>query len=223
MVLPFLNSYRILVGVPIALLSLSVHEAAHGWVSYKLGDPTPRAEGRITLNPMAHLDLMGTILMILTGFGWAKPVSVNPRYYKNVKTGMALTALAGPLSNFLLAFVSVFLSCVLSLIFARTGINAGVAEFINGFLWQLAVTNLSFMVFNLIPIPPLDGFKVAGIFLPNRIYYNVLRYERYSMILIMVLSLTGALGSVITNGVALFLRMIYGFFAPAMNFLLPLV
>ena len=166
---------------------------------------------------------MGTILMILTGFGWAKPVSVNPRYYKNVKTGMALTALAGPLSNFLLAFVSVFLSCVLSLIFARTGINAGVAEFINGFLWQLAVTNLSFMVFNLIPIPPLDGFKVAGIFLPNRIYYNVLRYERYSMILIMVLSLTGALGSVITNGVALFLRMIYGFFAPAMNFLLPLV
>ncbi len=223
MVLPFLNLYRILVGVPIALLSLSVHEAAHGWVSYKLGDPTPRAEGRITLNPMAHLDLMGTILMILTGFGWAKPVSVNPRYYKNVKTGMALTALAGPLSNFLLAFVSVFLSCVLSLIFARTGINAGVAEFINGFLWQLAVTNLSFMVFNLIPIPPLDGFKVAGIFLPNRIYYNVLRYERYSMILIMVLSLTGALGSVITNGVALFLRMIYGFFAPAMNFLLPLV
>ena len=218
-----MNLYRILVGVPIALLSLSVHEAAHGWVSYKLGDPTPRAEGRITLNPMAHLDLMGTILMILTGFGWAKPVSVNPRYYKNVKTGMALTALAGPLSNFLLAFVSVFLSCVLSLIFARTGINAGVAEFINGFLWQLAVTNLSFMVFNLIPIPPLDGFKVAGIFLPNRIYYNVLRYERYSMILIMVLSLTGALGSVITNGVALFLRMIYGFFAPAMNFLLPLV
>lgn len=223
MVLPFLSSYRILVGVPIALLSLSVHEAAHGWVSYKLGDPTPRAEGRITLNPLAHLDLMGTILMILTGFGWAKPVSVNPRYYKNVKTGMALTALAGPLSNFLLAFVSVFLSCVLSLIFIRTGINAGVAKFINGFLWQLAETNLSFMVFNLIPIPPLDGFKVAGIFLPNRIYYNVLRYERYSMILIMVLSLTGALGSVITNGVALFLRMIYGFFAPAMNFLLPLV
>lgn len=217
------NLYRILVGVPIALLSLSVHEAAHGWASYKLGDPTPRAEGRITLNPLAHIDVFGTLLMIFTGFGWAKPVSVNPRYYKNVKTGMAITAFAGPLANFLLAFVSVFLSCVLTVIFVKTGINETVAEAIDSFLWQLAVTNLSFMVFNLIPIPPLDGFKVAGIFLPNRIYYNVQRYERYSMILIMALSLTGALGSVITNGVALFLRMIYGFFLPAMNYFLPMV
>ena len=109
----------ILILIPLRLLALVVHECSHGYVSTKLGAPTPRIQGRLSLNPLVHLDLFGTILMILTGFGWAKPVEVNPMYYKDRKKGMALVALAGPLSNFILAFISVFLFGLFSVIFGK--------------------------------------------------------------------------------------------------------
>ena len=173
---------RIFIILPTVLISLTGHEFAHGWVSTKLGDPTPKAEGRLSLNPLKHLDPVGAVLMLLTGFGWAKPVSVNPMYYKDRKKGMALVALAGPLANLIMAFVSAVLGILLLTIFH----NANVQSIIGMVLSIFVRMNLSFMVFNLIPIPPLDGAKILGMFLPNRTYYRMLEYERYAIILIMI-------------------------------------
>ncbi|MCD8181290.1 MAG: site-2 protease family protein, partial [Firmicutes bacterium] len=192
----------ILINVPITLIALTGHEFAHGWVSSKLGDPTPKREGRLTLNPLAHLDLVGTLLMILTGFGWAKPVRVDPRYYKNTKKGMALTAAAGPLANLVMAFLAMLIYAVILVVCAKLSIEPKAEDAIGYFAQMLAVRNLCFMVFNIIPIPPLDGAKVLGMFLPNRAYYTMLKYERYSMLLIMVLSLTGVFSGIIGTGVS---------------------
>lgn len=203
-----LNLTNILIGVPITLIALTGHELAHAWVSTKLGDPTPRYEGRLTLNPMAHLDLMGTILMILTGFGWAKPVSINPMYYKDRKKGMALTAIAGPCANFIMAFIGVLIGTILIIAGSFLGWSDVVLGNINFIFYLFAFRNLCFMVFNLIPIPPLDGSKVLGLFLPNRTYYNILQYEQYAIILIMLLSLSGAFDLIIGTGVDAFYSII---------------
>ncbi|MBE7015346.1 MAG: site-2 protease family protein [Ruminococcaceae bacterium] len=203
-----LNLTNILIGVPITLIALTGHELAHAWVSTKLGDPTPRREGRLTLNPLAHLDLVGTILMIFTGFGWAKPVGVNPMYYKDRKKGMALTAIAGPCANFIMAFLGVLIGTALIILGSVLGWSQGVLSLINFIFYLFAFRNLCFMVFNLIPIPPLDGSKVLGIFLPNRTYYTMLQYERYAIILIMLLSVSGAFDLIIGTGVNAFYSVI---------------
>lgn len=203
-----LNISSILLGVPIVLIALTVHEFAHGFVSEKLGDPTPRYQGRLTLNPLAHLDLMGTVLMILTGFGWAKPVSINPNYYKDRTKGMALVALAGPLANFIVAILAILIGAIISMLFNKAGIST---EFIEIIMSAAAWRNLCFMVFNLIPLPPLDGFKVAGMFIPKRIYYNILRYEHYVIYAIMALSLLGVFNMIIGTGARVLINLIYGF------------
>lgn len=195
----------ILINVPITLIALTGHEFAHGYVSKKLGDPTPEYQGRLTLNPLAHLDLVGTILMILTGFGWAKPVQVDPRYYKDPKKGMALTALAGPMANFIMAFAALLIYAVFFVISIKFNIAQNAVNIIGAIAQIFAVRNLCFMVFNIIPIPPLDGAKVLGMFLPNGAYYKMLQYERYSMLLIMFLSLTGVFGGIIGTGVNFFM------------------
>ena len=190
----FGNWQNILIGIPVTLIALAGHEFAHGFVSDKLGDPTPRSQGRLTL--------VGTILMILTGFGWAKPVMVNPRYYKNPKVGMAITAAAGPLANLIMAFIAMLIYAIL--IAVNYKFRLGWDSVVGGIgyvLYFFAVRNLCFMVFNFIPIPPLDGAKVLGIIVPNRIYYKILEYERYSMILIMALSISGAFSMIIGTGV----------------------
>ena len=196
-----LNLKYILIGVPITLIALTGHELAHAWVSTKLGDPTPRREGRLTLNPMAHLDLVGTILMIFTGFGWAKPVGVNPMYYRDRKKGMALTAIAGPIANLIMAFFGVLIGILLLVAGSYLGWSEDVIGIIMLVCYLFATRNLRFMVFNLIPIPPLDGSKVLGMFLPNRTYYTILQYERYAILLIMFLSLSGAFELIIGTGV----------------------
>ncbi len=197
------NLMSIIINVPITLIALTGHEFAHGWVSSKLGDPTPERDGRLTLNPLAHLDVVGTILMILTGFGWAKPVMVDPRYYKDRKKGMALTAIAGPLANLIMAFIAMLIYAGLYYAVLKTEMTAGMlVTFLSQFMVALAVRNLCFMVFNIIPIPPLDGSKVLGMFLPDRTYYTMLQYERYFMLLIMVLSLSGAFNKIIGTGVS---------------------
>lgn len=193
---------NILIGIPITLIALSGHEFAHGFVSDRLGDPTPRSQGRLTLNPLAHLDLVGTLLMILTGFGWAKPVMVDARYYKNPKAGMALTAAAGPLANLIMAFLGLLIYAIFFIINAKFSLGWETAVSITGQVAYLfAFRNLCFMIFNIIPIPPLDGFKVLGILVPNRVYYTILQYERYAIIIIMLLSVTGAFSAIIGTGV----------------------
>lgn len=200
------NLAGIIINIPITLIALTGHELAHGWVSEKLGDPTPRMQGRLTLNPLAHLDPVGTLLMILTGFGWAKPVQVDPRYYKNRKRGMAITAAAGPLANLVMAFAALLIWAIVVIICTKLRVGTSVIMGVGTFAQLFAVRNLCFMVFNIIPIPPLDGSKVLGMFLPDRAYYTMLQYERYSMILIMVLSLAGVFGNVIGAGVSFFLN-----------------
>lgn len=190
-----------LIMIPIVLIALTFHEFCHGWVSTKLGDNTPRFTGRLTLNPLAHLDPVGALLMILTGFGWAKPVQINPAYYKNPKNGMALTAAAGPLSNLFLAFLAMLVFTGITILNYKLGWFGGSIYAISSFVLRFVSVNLCFMVFNLIPIPPLDGSRILGIFLSNRAYFKLQQYERYSMIAIILLSLSGAFERVIGAGV----------------------
>jgi len=196
-----LSFTEILINIPIALIAITGHELAHAWVSSKLGDPTPRYEGRLTLNPLAHLDPVGALMMVLTGFGWAKPVGVNPMYYKDRKKGMALVAISGPLSNFIMAFLGILIGTLLMILGIKVGWSWTTIENISFIAGLFAVRNLCLMVFNLIPIPPLDGSKILGMFLPNRTYYNILQYEQYAIILIMALSFMGAFDVVIGNSV----------------------
>ncbi len=212
------NWLSILINVPITLIALTGHEFAHGWVSTKLGDPTPKMQGRLTFNPLAHLDIVGTLLMIFTGFGWAKPVIVNPRYYKDTKKGMALTAAAGPLANLIMAFIALLIYAILFAVNRKFGLGIDGAVEAVGFIARIfAVRNLCFMVFNIIPIPPLDGAKVLGMLLPDGAYYKMLQYERYSMILIMVLSLTGVFSSIIGTGVNIVMNGILNLLNLAVN------
>ena len=187
--------------IPIVLIALTFHEFSHGFVSSKLGDPTPKYTGRLSLNPMAHLDPMGALLMVLTGFGWAKPVQINARYYKNPKWGMAITAAAGPLSNLVLAFVAMIIYTLIFILNIKTGLFGNSIDTISGFVLTFVQVNLCFMVFNLIPIPPLDGSRILGLFLSTRAYFKLQQLERYSFMIIIVLSLTGVFDRIIGTGV----------------------
>lgn len=167
-----------------ALFCLTVHELSHGAVAYALGDPTAKDEGRLTLNPIKHIDPLGLVLMITAHVGWAKPVPVDMRYFKHPKRGMALTALAGPASNFLLAWVFLLLASLLLRVFS---LAAAWQLYVLIFLVNAALLSIGLGVFNLFPIPPLDGSKILFSFLPDKIYYTILRYERYIMLLLLAL------------------------------------
>ena len=172
-----------LLTVPSMLIALTFHEVAHGYAAYLCGDPTARNLGRLTLNPIKHLDPIGTLLMLLVGYGWARPVPVNSRYFKNPRRGMALTALAGPLTNFILGFLGVVLYWV-TLYFYK---NSLVLEAVLLFLQYFALLNLTFAVFNMIPLPPFDGSRIFLVFLPPKYYFGVMKYERYIMVAVLVL------------------------------------
>ena len=183
---------NILLSVVPALICITFHEVSHGYVAYCLGDTTAKDAGRLTLNPLKHLDILGLLMMVVFRFGWAKPVPVNMYRFKNPKQGMAVTALAGPVSNVLLSIVFLFLYGVLFLPLKGSGV---VLEMV----YLTAYISIAFAVFNIIPISPLDGSKVLFSLLPSEQYDQLMRYERYGMLLLLVVVSTGILGRPLTT------------------------
>lgn len=179
---------ELLYSLPAILIAVILHEYAHGLVSVWLGDDTPRRQGRLSLNPLHHLDPIGVICLAVFKFGWAKPVQINPGAYRNRKAGTALVALAGPMMNFLLAFAGCILYGLLWKLgfFLRDGF---LVEMIYSFLVVFMSINLGLGVFNLIPIPPLDGSRILGVILPRKYYYVYMRLERYGTFLLMAIIL----------------------------------
>lgn len=194
----------ILLTLPIILLSLSLHETAHGFAAWRLGDPTARNLGRLTLNPMKHLNPLGFLCMMVAGFGWANPVPVNARYFRKPRRDMALTSLAGPVSNLLLALVFLLLLRFLGLgvlweqvFLAPSEFTRNLAYFAILFLYYGVSMNVTLAVFNLLPVPPLDGSRILFLLLPPRLYFKIAPYERYIVIAVMLLLLLGPLSMLI--------------------------
>jgi len=180
-----------LITLPAILWAITVHEFAHAVVAYKLGDPTPKITGRLTLNPLAHLDLLGFIALLIAHFGWAKPVLINPRNFRKLdqRTGELLVALAGPAANFL----SAFLSILLLKYFPFYLLPEGVAQPLFLILKASVFINTAFGVFNLLPIPPLDGAKVLEALLPPKLYFKFKKIEPYGPIILIILVISPVL------------------------------
>ena len=174
----------LLISVFCVLLSISIHEFSHGYVAYLLGDDTAKNMGRLSVNPFSHLDPVGALCLLFFHFGWARPVAVNPSKFTKVKmkTGMVLTAIAGPLANFILGFIATILLRVVVIYIPDTD----VAELLFIILYTLIIMNVGLGLFNLIPIPPLDGYKVLSAVLPAKAYFKVMQYERYGTLLLIL-------------------------------------
>ena len=198
-----------LYAIPCVLLALTVHETAHGWVAYKLGDPTARNLGRLTLNPLKHLDPLGTLCMLFFHFGWARPVPINSRHFKKPRRDMALTALAGPVSNILMGFVGILLYCIMARIFIANPAGSEFAYRLQLSTLELFRTffslNISLAVFNFLPIPPLDGSRIFLVFLPAKLYFGIMQYERYiqfGLLICLYLGFLDGILSFLVNGLS---------------------
>ncbi|MGI6012798.1 MAG: site-2 protease family protein [Oscillospiraceae bacterium] len=179
-----------------ALICITLHELSHGYIAYCLGDPTAKERGRLTLNPLRHIDLWGLITMIVFHFGWAKPVPVNMYRFRNPKRGMAITALAGPLANVVICVVFLLLY---GLFYIPLSTSSSIALGVLNMLQTTAYLSLALAIFNLIPIPPLDGSKLLFSFLPDRAYQSLMRYERYGTLLLFFLIVAGSLSDTINS------------------------
>ena len=169
----------------VVFLTMPIHEFAHGYAAVKLGDNTPRYQGRLSLNPLRHIDPLGALCILILGFGWAKPVRVNSFNLKNPKRDMAIIALAGPLSNVIVALIS--------LIIYNIVIRFVQSLYIPLIFYYIAVININLAVYNLIPVPPLDGSRILGALLPDRTYYKMMQYERYIFYAVLALTFLGVL------------------------------
>jgi Zn-dependent protease len=189
--------------IPIVLVSLTAHEVSHGWVAYRMGDPTAKMMGRLSLNPLKQVDPIGSAMFIITflafgaPFGWAKPVPISTRYFKNQQRGMAIVGAAGPAANFILAVIFAVILRFVGPPLYNTNTSAG--DVILRILLTLVEINIVLGVFNLIPIPPLDGSRVLGAFLPRRAYEYWASIDRYGFVIFIVLffALRGPLGSLL--------------------------
>lgn len=190
--LQFDGVWQTAVLVAASLLCITFHETCHGLAAYRLGDNTAKRMGRLSLNPLKHVDLMGLIMMALFRFGWAKPVPVDMRNFKNPKAGMALTALAGPVSNVVLAYAAVVLCNFVIFLADRLG-STWLLLALAQFFVYVEIISAGLAVFNVFPIPPLDGSKVLFALLSDRAYDQLMRYEKYGMGLLMALLVTGAI------------------------------
>ena len=187
----FLDLSSLIYRAPALLIALSMHEYAHAAVSDAMGDPTPSRMGRLTINPMAQLDMMGTLLLVLCGFGWAKPVDIDPRYYKNYRMGMLKVSFAGPGMNLFLAFLSLLLITILG----RIGMLGDGGFY---FLQWLMMYNVWFAFFNLIPIPPLDGSKIVSTVLPGELAWKFENFNaRYGFVILMLIVFSGWVNRII--------------------------
>ncbi len=176
----------------VVFCTLPIHEYAHALVATKLGDQTPRLQGRLTLNPMAHISPLGALMIFLVGFGYAKPVGVNPRNFKDAKKGMAVVALAGPVSNLIMGFIAEFFAMVC----LRFSVNANESFLLTAvylFFNYAAIVNIQLAVFNFLPIPPLDGSRILQLLIPSKYYFKFMQYERYIIIVVFVLLFTNIL------------------------------
>lgn len=182
---------RYLLRAVVVLVAIPFHEAAHALVSSWLGDDTAKRAGRLSLNPIRHFDPLGALCMLLGGVGWAKPVGIDLRNYKDPKLGMAISAAAGPLSNLLLAWGSMILYKIV--LYSAAAQQSRLMAVLSLLLYDMIVMNLSLAVFNLLPIPPFDGSRIALLFLPRRLYFQAMRYERQIMLAVLLLVFLGAL------------------------------
>ena len=187
----------VLLALPVILLALCVHETAHGFIAKKLGDPTASSLGRLTLNPLKHIDPLGFICMLCVGFGWAKPVPINTRYFKKPRRDMALCAIAGPISNIILAFIFAIL---LKIFYVATASIALPSLFVYNVLMFAQILlmlgiqlNIMLAVFNLLPIPPLDGSKLLFLFLPQKWMAKIIEHERVIYFIMLILLFVGVL------------------------------
>lgn len=182
---------ELLIMAAAAMLCITFHETCHGLAAYALGDPTAKRMGRLSLNPLKHLDPMGLLMMLVAKVGWAKPVPVDARHFRNPRAGMAIVSVAGPLSNVLLSAVAA--AGYTASMFYSIFLEAAWLELLGEFFYYVFFISAGLAVFNLLPIPPLDGSKVLFSFLPRELYWKLMRYERYGMFVLMALLLTGLL------------------------------
>ena len=189
------NPIYIILSALVILITLTLHEYAHGYVAYRLGDDTAKSLGRLSLNPLKHLDPVGAICMLLFHIGWAKPVPINPRNFKNPKRGFAICALAGPLSNIIMAFFSAGLYLLLVKLFAHTSFSSeflfNLANNLLLFVFLFHSINIGLGIFNLIPVPPLDGSRLLTVILPERAYFKIMKNERKIYLLVVIWLLAG--------------------------------
>ena len=189
--LQFDKLWTMLITVASCLLCITFHEMCHGLTAWFLGDPTAKRAGRLTLNPLKHVDLFGLVMLATVRFGWAKPVPVDMRRFKNPKMGMAITALAGPVSNLFLAAVAMM--CYAAADFYAQFLQSDLMYYLALFFLYTTLLSIGLAVFNLLPIPPLDGSKILAALLPDRWYLKLMYYERYGSFILMGLLLTGVL------------------------------
>lgn len=206
----FLTIIEYLPFVLMVFISLPLHEFAHAYVANRLGDDTAYYQGRLSLNPLKHLDLFGTISMVLFHFGWAKPVPVNPmRFRGNMRRGMALVAVAGPTMNLILSFIFFVLSKLVILLYKFIPIEISFLLFLNWIFYTISITNIGLAFFNLIPIPPLDGSKIFLSLMPSRLYYDIMKYEHIGWILLVVALALGVLDPILGTLNNIVLRAIF--------------